>query len=92
MRLSLIPWAFICLTLGFAPAVYSQTIDKILKKYENNTPTPETILSDGRILISVSHDSDMFYYDVLHDGQIYRCITYASYGSGFVNCTLLNSK
>lgn len=80
------------ISLGFAPAVYSQTIDKILKKYENNTPPPETILSDGRILFSVSHDYGEILYDVIYEGQLYRCITLLLRGANEARCTLLNGK
>jgi len=80
------------LTISFAQAAYSQTMDEILKKYE--IPAAERILSDGRILISVSSRSDFFTYDVVYDGQIYRCTTFVDMrvDAHDVTCILLNSR
>ena len=74
------------LTISFAQAAYSQTMDEILKKYE--IPAAERILSDGRILISVPASMETVDYDVVYEGQIYRCVTRPS----SVKCYLMKSE
>ena len=76
------------LTISFAQAAYSQTMDEILKKYENEIPAAERILSEGRILISVPASMETVDYDVVYEGQIYRCVTRPS----SVKCYLMKSE